>query len=330
MARSAGTVAVLIGGFFLALALNASARAAEPIRIAYSSVNPHALLAWIAEKRGLYAKYGLSSVLVYVPGGSVSIQALVSGDIDLAQLTGPPGVIANLKGADITYVAMTDDKMGYQLVTRQDVQKPADLKGKRLGISRFGSSSDFSTKVLLKKIGIDPKDVSILQIGNESQRLAALKSGGIDGSIFNAPFGAEAKKFNFNILADAGALNIPYFNTGMCGSLQMMLKNEGRTLNFRAYLEAIRIFKTEPEYTLKALSQFAKVSDPELLKEAYEYTKARIPDVPYPSLVAMQAVVDTLAETDSKAAKADARKFIDDRFLKRLEKEGFVQKLIRG
>jgi NitT/TauT family transport system substrate-binding protein len=330
MARSAGTVAVLIGGFFLALALNASARAAEPIRIAYSSVNPHALLAWIAEKRGLYAKYGLSSVLVYVPGGSVSIQALVSGDIDLAQLTGPPGVIANLKGADITYVAMTDDKMGYQLVTRQDVQKPADLKGKRLGISRFGSSSDFSTKVLLKKIGIDPKDVSILQIGNESQRLAALKSGGIDGSIFNAPFGAEAKKFNFNILADAGALNIPYFNTGMCGSLQMMLKNEGRTLNFlRAYLEAIRIFKTEPEYTLKALSQFAKVSDPELLKEAYEYTKARIPDVPYPSLVAMQAVVDTLAETDSKAAKADARKFIDDRFLKRLEKEGFVQKLIR-
>ncbi len=89
---------------------------------------------------------------------------------------------------------MTDDKMGYQLVTRQDVQKPADLKGKRLGISRFGSSSDFSTKVLLRKIGVDPKDVTILQIGNETQRLVALKSGGIDGSIFNAPFGAEPKK----------------------------------------------------------------------------------------------------------------------------------------
>ena len=100
-------------------------------------------------------------MLVYVPGGSVSIQALVSGDIDLAQLTGPPGVIANMKGADVVYIAMTDDKMGYQLVTRQDVQKPADLKGKRLGISRFGSSSDFSTKVLLRKIGVDPKDVTI-------------------------------------------------------------------------------------------------------------------------------------------------------------------------
>jgi NitT/TauT family transport system substrate-binding protein len=316
--------------FFFALYLVASgsARAADSVRVAYSSVNPHALLAWLAEKRGLYAKYGLSSVLVYVPGGSVSIQALVSGDIDLAQLTGPPGVIANMKGADIVYIAMTDDKMGYQLVTRQDVIRGADLKGKRLGISRFGSSSDFSTKVLLKKIGIDPKEVSILQIGNETQRLVALKSGGIDGSIFNAPFGAEAKKLNFNILADAGALNIPYFNTGICGSTQMMLKNETRMLNFlRAYLEAIKIFKSEPEYTLKALSQFSKVTDQELLKEAYEYNKARIPDVPYPSLVAMQAVVDTLAESDPKAAKTDAKKFINDRFLKKLEEEGFLQKL---
>jgi NitT/TauT family transport system substrate-binding protein len=329
MARLVGSIALFFVTFVFAFVVGISARAAEPIRIAYSSVNPHALLAWIAEKRGLYAKYGLSSVLVYVPGGSVSIQALVSGDIDLAQLTGPPGVIANLKGADVVYIAMTDDKMGYQLVTRQDVKKPNDLKGKRLGISRFGSSSDFSTKVLLKKIGIDPKEVSILQIGNETQRLAALKSGGIDGSIFNAPFGAEAKKFNFNILADAGELNISYFNTGMCGSTQMMQKNEGRTLNFlRAYLEAIKIFKTDPEYTLKALSQFAKVNDPELLKEAYDYTRARLPDVPYPSLVAMQAVVDTLAETDPKAAKAEPRKFINDRFLKKLEADGFVQKLM--
>ena len=137
---------------------------------------------------------------------------------------------------------------------------------------------------------------------------AALKSGSIDASVFNAPFGNVAKKFNFNILADAGALGIPYFNTGMCGSAKVLQKNEGRILNFlRAYLEAIKIFKTEPEYTLKALSQFSKVNDHELLKEAYEYNRARIPDVPYPSVVAMQAVVDTLAESEPKAAKADAK-----------------------
>lgn len=306
-----------------------SSMAADPIRILYSSVSPHALLVSMAEKRGLYAKYGLSSTVIYVSGGSLSIQALVSGDADLSQLTGPPGVTAALRGADIVYIAMTDDRMGYQLVTRRDFKNIAELKGRRLGISRFGSSADFGVRTLLKKSGLDPRDVTILQIGNEAERLAALRSGSIDGSVFNAPFGAEAQRFNFNIIADAGALGIPYFNTGICGSARYLQKNEPRILNFlRAYLEAIKIFKSEPEYTLKALAQFTRSSDPELLREAYDYNKARIPDVPYPSLTAMQAVVDPLVAGDPKLAKVEAKTFINDRFLKKLEEEGFIQKIV--
>jgi NitT/TauT family transport system substrate-binding protein len=303
--------------------------ALDAVRIAYSSVNPHALLVSMAEKRGLYAKYGLTSTIVYVSGGSTVIQAMVSGDIDLGQLTGAPGVAANLRGADILYIAMSDDRMGYQLVTRPEVKSIAELKGKRIGISRFGSSSEFGARVLLQRAGLDPKLVSILQIGNEAERLAALKSGGIDGSVFNAPFGSAAKKFNFNIIADAVALGIPYFNTGICGSAKLLQKNETRILNFlRAYVEAIKIFKTEPEYTLKALAQFTRVNDAELLKESYDYNKARIPDMPYPSLTAMQAVVDPLVAADPKAGKVDAKNFITDRFLKKLEEEGFVQRLM--
>jgi len=303
--------------------------AAETIRVVYSSVNPHALLVSMAEKRGLYAKYGLASTIVYVSGGSTAIQAMVSGDVDLAQLTGPPGVAANLRGADLVYFAMTDDRMGYQLVTRPEIKSASELKGKRFAISRFASSADFGARALLRRLGVDPKDVTILQIGNEADRLAALRSGSVDGSVFNAPFGALAKKFNFNILADAGALGIPYFNTGICGSAKLLQKNEGKVLNFlRAYVETIKIFKTEPEYTLKALAQFSRVNDQELLKEAYEYNKTRIPDMPYPSLTAMQAVVAPLVAADPKAGKVDAKNFITDRFLKKLEEEGFVQKLM--
>lgn len=321
----------VLGLLFAALIFGcfSQASAADTIRIAYSSVNPHALLVSLAEKRGLYAKYGLSSVVVYIPGGTTVVQTMMSGDVDLGQLTGAPGVAANLRGADILYIAMTDDTMGYQLVTRRDVKSAAELKGKRLGISRFASSSDFGTRTLLKRLGVDPKDTTILQIGNETERLAALRSGSIDGSVFNAPFGAAAQKFNFNVLADAGALGIPYFNTGMCGSAKLLLKNEGRILNFlRAYLEAIKIFKTEPEYTLKALAQFSRMNDQELLKEAYEYNKNRIPDIPYPSLKAMQAVIDPLTEADPKLGKIDAKNYVSDRFLKKLEDEGFVKKLV--
>jgi len=319
---------VVVGSLLCALCA-ASAHAADTIRIAYSSINPHALLVSLAEKRGLYAKYGLSSVVVYIPGGSTAIQAMVSGDIDLGQLTGPPGVTANLRGADITYIAMTDDRMGYQLATRPEIKNVAEMKGKRFGISRFASSADFGLRTLLRRVNIDPKDVTILQIGNEAERLAALRSGGIDGSVFNAPFGAVAKKFNFNIIADATALGIPYFNTGMCGSAKVLQRNEGRILNFmRAYVEAIKIFKTEPEYTIKTLAQFSRVNDQELLKEAYEYNKNKIPDIPYPSVSAMQAVVDQLVAAEPKLGKIDAKNFISDRFLKKLEEEGFVQKLM--
>jgi len=319
----------IVAACMLFCAASKSVSAADTIRIAYSSVNPHALLVSLAEKRGLFTKYGLSSMVVYIPGGSTVVQTMISGEIDLGQLTGAPGVAANLRGADILYIAMTDDTMGYQLATRRDIKSAAELKGKRLGISRFASSSDFGTRTLLKRLGVDPKEVTILQIGNEAERLAALKSGSIDGSIFNAPFGSVAKKFNFNILADAGALGIAYFNTGMCGSAKVLQKNEGRILNFmRAYVEAIKIFKTEPDYTLKALAQFSRVSDQELLKEAYDYNRNKIPDLPYPSVKAMQAVIDPLVEAEPKLGKIEAKNYISDRFLKRLEEEGFVKTLM--
>ena len=306
-----------------------SAFAQEPIRVSYSSVNPHALFVSLAEKRGLYTKYGLSSMVVYVPGGGPVMQALLSGDLEIAQLTGAPGVAANLRGADVIYIAMSDDRMGYQLVTRPELKRVGDLKGKRFGISRFAAASEFGTRALLQRVGVDPRDVSILQIGNEAERLAALKSGSIDGSVFNAPFGSMAKKFDFNILADAVALGIPYFNTGLAGSAKVLQRNEKKVLNFlRAYLEAVKIFKTEPEYTLKALAQFTRVSDMELVKEAYEYNKDRIPDVPYPSAAAMQAVIDPLIEREPKLAKVDAKSYVTDRYLKRLEEEGFVKKLL--
>ena len=109
---------VLVSGLLL-LGCIRPGFAADTIRIAYSSVNPHALLVSLAEKRGLYAKYGLSSVVVYIPGGTTVVQTMMSGDVDLGQLTGAPGVAANLRGADILYIAMTDDTMGYQLATRR-------------------------------------------------------------------------------------------------------------------------------------------------------------------------------------------------------------------
>ncbi len=301
----------------------------EKIRVGYGAVSVQSGLVWIANQRVLFAKYGLSPEIVYIPGGSTNVQVLLSGNLDFSQLSGAPGVAANLEGADIVYIAVFSDKLNYQLVTRPEIKSVEQLKVAKLGISRFGSSADFGLRAILKKLGLDPaKDVTILQIGDEPARLAAVKSGNIDGTVMNAPFGTEAEKQKLNILADSLKMGIPFFNTGLLGSRRFLERQEGKVLNFlRAYLDAIKILKTEKEYSIKALSQFTRVKDLKVVEEGYDYFKDEIHNVPYPSLEAMQAVVAQMAETNPKARRVDARTYINDRYLKQLEDEGFVKRL---
>jgi ABC-type nitrate/sulfonate/bicarbonate transport system substrate-binding protein len=304
-------------------------RPQEKIRIGYGAVSIQSGLVWIAKEKGLFAKYGLTPEIVYIPGGSTNIQALISGNLDLTQLTGAPGVAANLEGADIVYIAVNLDKLNYQLVTRPEIKRAEQLKGAKLGISRFGSSADFGLRVILKRLGLDPnKDVTILQIGGEPERSAAVRTGRIDGTVMNAPFGTEAEKQKLNILADSLKMGIPFFNTGVLSSRRTLEQQERKILNFlRAYLEAIKILKTDREFSLRSLSHFTHVSDIKVIEEGYDYFKDEIQAVPYPSLEAMQAVVSQMAETNPKAKRADARTYISDRYLRQLEDEGFVKRL---
>jgi NitT/TauT family transport system substrate-binding protein len=321
------TLFLLVVGFMIGLVANGNAE--ERIRVGQGAVSLQSGILFIAKDRGLFAKYGLAPEIIYIPGGSVNVQVLVSGNLDLSQLSGAPGVAANLEGADIVYIVGLLDKLNYQLVTRPEIKTIEQLKGRRFGVSRFGSSADFGLRALLKRLGIDPaKDVSILQIGDEPTRVAALLSGNIDGSVANAPFGSEAERLKLNVLADSVKMDIPFFNTGILGSKRYMDKQEAKVLNFlRAYLEAIKILKTEKEYSIGALARFTRVQNLKALQEGYDYFNDQLQPVPYPSPEAMQAVVAQIAETNPKARKADPRAFVSDRYLKQLEAEGFVKRI---
>jgi len=303
--------------------------AQERIRIGYGAISIQSGLVWIAKDKGLLAKYRLAPEIIYIPGGSTNIQVLISGNLDFSQLSGAPGVAANLSGADIVYIAAFLDKLNYQLVTRPEIKTVEQLRGKKLGVSRFASSADFGLRAMIKKLGLDPvKDVTILQIGDEPARLAAVKSGNIDGTVMNAPFGTEAERQKLFILADSLKMAIPFFNTGILATRRFLDQNEAKTLNLlRAYLEAIKVFKTDKEYSLKAMAQFTRLNNLKALEEGYDYFKDVLPNVPYPSLEAMQAVVAQTAETNPKGKQVDAKSYISDRYLKLLEAEGFVKSL---
>jgi ABC-type nitrate/sulfonate/bicarbonate transport system substrate-binding protein len=321
------SLCLIAAWLFLAVAVESSSQ--ERIRVGQGSVSLQSGLMHIAKERGLFAKHGLVSEIVYIPGGTTNIQVLVSGSLDMSQLSGAPGVAANLEGADIVYILGLLDKLNYQLVTRPEIKSVEQLKGKKLGVSRFGSSADFGLRAVLKRLGIDPaKDVSILQIGDEPARVAAIKSGNIEGTVVNAPFSSEAERLKLNVIADSVKMDIPFFNTGLLGSRKYLEKQDAKVMNFlRAYLEAIKILKTEREYSVKALAQFTRVPDLKAIQEGYDYFNNQLQPVPYPSLEAMQAVVTQIAETNPKARNIDAKNYVSDRYLKRLEEEGFVKKI---
>jgi NitT/TauT family transport system substrate-binding protein len=148
------TLLLFVIGFTIGLLANASAE--ERIRVGQGAVSLQSGILFIAKDRGLFAKYGLIPEIIYIPGGSVNVQVLVSGNLDLSQLSGAPGVAANLEGADIVYIVGLLDKLNYQLVTRPEIKTVEQLKGKKFGVSRFGSSADFGLRALLKRLGIDP------------------------------------------------------------------------------------------------------------------------------------------------------------------------------
>ncbi len=144
----------------------------------------------------------------------------------------------------------------------------------------------------------------------------------------NAPFGSEAERLKLNVIADSVKMNIPFFNTGLLGSKRFLEKQDATFMNFlRAYLEAIKVLKTEREYSVKALAQFTRVQNLKAIEEGYNYFVNQVANVPYPSVEAMQAVVAQIAETNPKARGIDAKAYVSDRYLKRLEEEGFVKKL---
>ena len=259
---------MLIAALIFAFAVRGS-HAQEKIRVGQGSISLQSGLMHIGKDRGLFTKYGLVTETIYIPGGSTNIQVLISGNLDLSQLSGAPGVAANLEGGDIVYFAGLLDKLNYQLITRPEIKSLEQLKGKKFGVSRYGSSADFGMRAMLKKLGVDPiRDATILQIGDEPSRIAAIKSGNIDGTVANAPFGIEAERLKLNVLADSLKMDIPFFNTGLLGSRRFLDRQETKVMNFlRAYLEAIKVLKTERDYSIKALTQFTRVQNLKAVQE---------------------------------------------------------------
>ncbi len=310
------------------LFLSPACISAAPVRVAYSAISGAMGPLWVAHDLGIFSRHGIDVQLLYIGGGSVVTQALLSGDVQFVRLGANALVQASLRGAELKMIANTINRLVFSLMTRPEIKSPADLKAKKVGVTRLGGSTDFALDLALKKWGLRRgTDVAVLQAGGMPQLLGAIQRGAIDAGVISPPTNLQALKLGLKELVDFGDLEILYPNSPLAATQSYLAKNRDLVLRFlRGYSEGIYRVKTDRENTLKVFSKYTAVKDPEILAELYRiYGVKHLERIPFVNSEAVDAVL----QTEVKTGGAKAADFIDNTFVAELEREGFFRQLYR-
>ena len=306
--------------------------AADRIRIAYSSISGAYTGIWVAHDAGFFAKEGLEDQIILIPSATQLAQVTVAGDVDLSSLGGGPMIAAALSGADLKVFGNNVNKMIFSLNTKPEIKSIEELRGKRIAVSRFGSSSDVSARYALRKFNIDPqKDVILMQLGSMSNMFGALRSGAIEASMVSPPTQFLSEKLGFKELVSVTDMDFAYPNPAMATSGELIRKKPDLIDRFmRAYVRAIHRAKIDRESTIKTLAKYTTVTDPVLLAKTYDFYMTKVLErAPYINMQGMQNAIDDLARTLPAAKNAKPEQFVDLRFLDRLEKSGLLKELYK-
>ena len=331
------SAALLIGLFIIALpSASAGAEKAGPglqrINVAYSSISGNNAPLWVTQEKGFFRKYGLDVQVVLIESGTTAVQSLISGEVNFAHMAGAAVMQSNLRGADAVMIAGVVNTLIFQLYTDKGISRPDQLKGKAVGVTRFGSSTDFAMRYALERYGLDPgKDVTILQLGNVPAILAALEAGKLQGAMLSPPTTLRAKKAGFPVLADLQMLGLEYQHTGIATTRSLIKSKPELVRDFmRAYVEGIHYAKTHRKETLEILAKYLRTDDKDVLEETYESIMVTlVPEKPYPTLKGIQIILREMGAKDPAARSAKPEQFVDLTFIKELDGSGFVDRLYK-
>jgi NitT/TauT family transport system substrate-binding protein len=287
---------------------------------------------YVTKKIGAFKRNGLDVDLVLLQGGTQALQALLSGDIKIVSGGGGSAAQrARIKGAGNVLVATYTPTMPYSLYVNGRIKTPKDLKGGKVAVSRFGSSSDFATRFMLKGLGLDPtKDVTIMQIGNQQGRFTALISGAVDGAVIDSPNTLLAKRQGFVQLADASALGLVYPHNNIA-TTDAFIREEPETVRafLRAFVEGIAFYKTHKSESVQMIKEFLRLKDDGIAEESYDYFSRLAPAKPYPAIEGVRTVLAEIAATDPEMKNVRPEMFVDASFIKTLDESGFIDKLYK-
>jgi NitT/TauT family transport system substrate-binding protein len=322
-----GLIVLVLAG--LDFSAGVQAQGSQKIVAAYSSLSATQGALWLAKEAGSFQRHGLDVELIYIGTGTKMVQALVGGDIKIGQVGGAAPLGARLRGAELKIIAVAYNTLSISLITQPEIRAMADLKGKRVGISRFGSNTDFGLRYLLKKHSIADRDVTFLQFGEAHAIFAALQSGAIEGGILSYPTTAAAIRKGFRELVDFSDTGPEFPNSTVVVTDRFLQTQSDMVRRFlMSYGEGIQRYKTDAAFTKRVMAKYLRVQDQAILDETYKLFAPKIPRIPYPTLAGIRLALESLSN-EPRARTAKPEEFYDDAILRHLEREGFFQQLYR-
>jgi NitT/TauT family transport system substrate-binding protein len=322
-------IITVFSSFHVSTALAAQAKPLIKVMSGYGSTDGGAQILWFAKETKLFEKHGLDVFLVGMGTGSVSLRALIANDLQIASLSGSGLVQAALQGADTVLLSALINGFVFNVFGAPEITSPAQLKGKKLGVSRYGATSDFAVRLALKKWGLNPdRDVNILQIGTSQDIVRAMQTKMLDAGVMSGASSFVARKAGFRELADLADLGLHYPTSAVGTTRSFMQKNEEVVREFTlAYIEAIHDFKRNKEIALKVLQKYTRNNDREVLEDAYASSASRYLPLPIPTLDGIRTILAEISSTTPAAKNADPEQFVSYKIAREIEASGFVKRL---
>jgi ABC-type nitrate/sulfonate/bicarbonate transport system substrate-binding protein len=303
------------------------AQANTPLLTGVAGPAINLIYAYVTQDAGLWKKHDLDTRVVLFEAGSTLAQVARTGEVKFAINSGPTTIASRTQGADSIIVAAAVNTLPYSLVTAKGITKWADLKGKKVGISRFGSGTDTAIRLVCKKFGLDPtKDIIILQGGTQPSRLQALLAGSLDATLVSPPLDLTAKKQGLTILVNIAELGIAYPQLVIETTDRFIRENPKAVKNFlKGFIEGIHYVASHKDETKKIITKYLKTSDPEILEATYQSFMQVTDYNANPNMEGIRNAIDEVAVRVPAAKSKKPEDFIDTRILKELEKEGFFK-----
>lgn len=302
----------------------------DTLNLSYSALVPSGAPFWIAQDLKLFEREGLKTQLLYINAAPRVMAAILAGEVQISLSGVSPLVLTYAQGSDPVAIAGAVNQINVSIFARAEIRSADDLRGKRIGITRFGGLTDFSAQYALKKWGLQPaKDVAIIQIGDTSALMGALAGNAVQAATLQPPSTILAAQLRYRELLDLPKSGLEYQNTVVLTTRSLLKRSPDSFRRFmRAYCAALAIFHTQKDISLKVIGRYLKGMEPGILEKSYEAYRVWVPEIPYLNQPGMATAI-TLTPAGGKEKEIRYGDIVDESMIRELEQQGYYRALYK-